>query len=125
MTVTSSPALPFKTALRDTLCGSLRLDHVGTNVRLGGWVHRRRDLGGLVFIDLRDRAGIVQVSFDPAYASAATLELARSLGTESVVLITGEVVARPAEMRNEELESGDAAPQAEPERTPEQGEHAS
>jgi aspartyl-tRNA synthetase len=49
----------------------------------------------------------VQVSFDPAYASAATLELARSLGTESVVLITGEVVARPAEMRNKELESGE------------------
>ena len=107
MTATSSPAVPFKTALRDTLCGSLRLDHIGASVRLGGWVHRRRDLGGLVFIDLRDRAGIVQVSFDPDYASAQTLELARSLGTESVVLITGDVVARPAEMRNAELESGD------------------
>ena len=107
MTVTSSPALPFKTALRDTLCGSLRLDHVGTSVRLGGWVHRRRDLGGLVFIDLRDRAGIVQVSFHPDYASPEVLELARSLGTESVVLISGDVVARPAEMRNAELESGE------------------
>ena len=107
MTVTSSPALPFKTALRDTLCGSLRLDHVGTSVRLGGWVHRRRDLGGLVFIDLRDRAGIVQVSFDPDYASPEVLELARSLGTESVVLISGDVVARPAEMHNAELESGE------------------
>ena len=73
---------PFKTALRDTLCGSLRLEHVGSRVRLGGWVHRRRDLGGLVFIDLRDRAGIVQISFDPAYASDETLELARSLGAE-------------------------------------------
>ena len=107
MTVTSSPALPFKTALRDTLCGSLRLDHVGMSVRLGGWVHRRRDLGGLVFIDLRDRAGIVQVSFDPDYASPEVLELARSLGTESVVLISGDVVARPAEMHNAELESGE------------------
>jgi aspartyl-tRNA synthetase len=70
-------------------------------------VHRRRDLGGLVFIDLRDRAGIVQISFDPAYASAETLELARSLGAESVVLVTGEVVGRPPEMRNAELATGD------------------
>jgi len=107
VTATMSPAVPFKTALRDTLCGSLRVEHVGASVRLGGWVHRRRDLGGLVFIDLRDRAGIVQVSFDPDFASPQALELARGLGTESVVLITGEVVARPAEMRNAELESGD------------------
>ena len=45
-----SSSSPFKTALRDTLCGSLRIEHVGSSVRLGGWVHRRRDLGGLVFI---------------------------------------------------------------------------
>src|SRR5215204_5139487 len=102
-----SATSPFKTALRDMLCGSLHGEHAGTRVRLGGWVHRRRDLGGLVFIDLRDRAGIVQVSFDPAYASAETLDIARSLGTESVVLITGEVVERPAEMRNAELSTGD------------------
>jgi aspartyl-tRNA synthetase len=98
---------PFKTALRDTLCGSLRAEHVGSSVRLGGWVHRRRDLGGLVFIDLRDRAGIVQVSFDPAYADAATLDVARALGSESVILVTGEVVARPEQMRNAELPTGD------------------
>ena len=97
----------FKTTLRDRLCGSLRAEHVGNRVRLGGWVHRRRDLGGLVFIDLRDRAGIVQVSFDPANASAETLEVARSLGSESVVLITGDVAARPPEMRNAELATGD------------------
>ena len=102
----SSPS-SFKTALRDTLCGSLRLEHVGARVRLGGWVHRRRDLGGLVFIDLRDRAGIVQVSFDPANASPETLEIARSLGSESVVLITGDVAARPPEMRNAELSTGE------------------
>jgi aspartyl-tRNA synthetase len=60
-----------------------------------------------VFIDLRDRAGIVQVSFDPAYATPEVLEIARGLGSESVVLITGEVVARPAEMRNAELATGD------------------
>jgi aspartyl-tRNA synthetase len=102
-----SATSPFKTALRDALCGSLNREHVGSQVRLGGWVHRRRDLGGLVFIDLRDRAGIVQISFDPAYASAEALEIAGSLGTESVVLVTGEVVARPPEMRNAELASGE------------------
>ena len=102
-----SSSSSFKTALRDTLCGSLRLDHVGNRVRLGGWVHRRRDLGGLVFIDLRDRAGIIQVSFDPATASPETLDVARSLGAESVVLITGDVAARPPEMRNAELATGD------------------
>ena len=102
-----SATSPFKTALRDALCGSLNQEHVGSHVRLGGWVHRRRDLGGLVFIDLRDRAGIVQVSFDPAYASAEALDVASSLGTESVVLITGEVVARPPEMQNAELATGE------------------
>jgi aspartyl-tRNA synthetase len=102
-----SSASPLKTALRDALCGSLRLEHAGTAVRLGGWVHRRRDLGGLVFLDLRDRAGLVQVSFDPAYASPAAVEAARGLGAESVVLVEGEVVARPTEMRNAELSTGD------------------
>ena len=102
-----SPASPLKTALRDSLCGSLRLEHVGATVRLGGWVHRRRDLGGLVFIDLRDRAGIVQVSFDPAHATPQALDAARGLGTESVVLVEGEVTARPKDMRNAELPTGD------------------
>jgi aspartyl-tRNA synthetase len=102
-----STASPLKTALRDTLCGSLRLEHTGKTVRLGGWVHRRRDLGGLVFLDLRDRAGIVQVSFDPAHALAPVLEAARGLGAESVVLVEGEVVARPREMRNAELATGE------------------
>ncbi len=102
-----STASPLKTALRDTLCGSLRLEHTGKTVRLGGWVHRRRDLGGLVFLDLRDRAGIVQVSFDPAHALAPVLEAARGLGAESVVLVEGEVVARPHEMRNADLATGE------------------
>src|SRR5215217_1417650 len=108
--VRHAPSVPepvSATALRTHRAGALTRAEVGRSVRLGGWVHRRRDLGGLVFIDLRDRAGIVQVSFDPANASPATLEIARSLGTESVVLITGDVAARPPEMRNADLETGD------------------
>ena len=100
-------ASPMSTGLRTHQCGALRLDHVEQSVRLGGWVHRSRNLGGLVFVDLRDRTGLVQVSFDPAIASPETLDAARSLGSESVVLITGDVTARPPEMRNKELETGD------------------
>ena len=77
------------------------------SVRLGGWVHRARDLGGLVFLDLRDRAGIVQVSFNPAETGAELSARAASLGAETVVLIEGEVVARPPNMRNPEMGTGD------------------
>jgi len=76
-------------------------------VRLGGWVHRKRDLGELIFVDLRDRDGLVQVSFDPRYASADVMSRAAALGAETVVLVSGEIVARPAEMRNPDLGTGD------------------
>jgi aspartyl-tRNA synthetase len=85
----------------------LRAEHVGTSVRLGGWVHRARDLGGLVFLDLRDRAGIVQVSFNPAETGAELSARAAALGAETVVLIEGEVVARPQNMRNPDMATGD------------------
>ncbi len=95
------------TTHRTDLCGSLRLADVGRHVRLGGWVHRSRDLGGLAFVDLRDRAGIVQVSFDPTNCPADVSAAASALGQESVVLIEGEVVARPDAMRNSDLGTGD------------------
>ena len=98
---------PLATTLRTTLCGQLRPTHVGTTVRLGGWVHRARNLGGLVFVDLRDRDGIVQVSFDPAHAPADVMARAAALGNETVILVEGDVVARPPEMRNPELPTGD------------------
>ena len=72
------------TSLRTHLCGALRAEHVGQRVRLGGWVHRRRDLGGIVFIDLRDRAGLVQVAFGPGWCSPAVLQQASNLGSEEV-----------------------------------------
>jgi aspartyl-tRNA synthetase len=97
----------FATAKRSHLGGELRPSHAGAKVRLGGWVHRTRNLGGIVFLDLRDRAGLVQVSFDPKWTSADVIERAGKLGLETVVLLEGEVAARPAEMRNAEMETGD------------------
>jgi aspartyl-tRNA synthetase len=94
------------TSQRTHLCGALRRTDVGQHVRLGGWVHRNRDLGGLTFLDLRDRAGIVQVSFGDS-TPAKVRELAAGLGLETVVLIEGDVVARPDAMRNAELATGD------------------
>ena len=96
-----------RTSWRTHRCGALRAPQVGERVRLGGWVHRRRDLGGIVFLDLRDRDGIVQVAVGPGWAGRDVLERAGSLGAETVVVVEGQVVARPAEMRNRDLATGD------------------
>ncbi|CAG1771498.1 partial aspartyl-tRNA synthetase, partial [uncultured bacterium] len=100
-------ASPLSTGLRTHQCGVLRQEHVGQQVRLGGWVHRSRNLGGLVFVDLRDRTGLVQVSFDPRSAGADAMAVAERLSAESVVLVEGAVVARPEDGRNPDLASGD------------------
>ena len=83
------------TALRTHRCGSLSRAQAGETVRLGGWIHRRRDLGGLLFVDLRDRDGLVQLSFDPKWTPADVMSRAASLGPEYVVLVTGVVSLRP------------------------------
>jgi aspartyl-tRNA synthetase len=98
---------PLSTTYRSHLCGALRRAHAGQRVRLGGWVHRARNLGGIVFVDLRDRGGLVQVKFDPELAPADVLALAASLGAESVVLVEGDVVERPADGRNAEMPTGE------------------
>ncbi len=76
-------------------------------MRIAGWVHRRRDLGGLIFVDLRDRAGLVQVCFDPASANSDASAAAATLGAETVVLIEGTVTERPTAMRNADMATGD------------------
>jgi aspartyl-tRNA synthetase len=95
------------TTLRTHMCGALRASDTGTRVRLGGWVHRTRNLGGLVFLDLRDRTGLVQVSFDPNRSPADAIATATAVGNESVVLVEGEVARRPEEMRNSDLATGE------------------
>ncbi|GJG88592.1 aspartate--tRNA(Asp/Asn) ligase [Gemmatimonadetes bacterium T265] len=103
----ASPAVLPATSIRTHACGALRAADAGTTVTLGGWVHRARDLGALVFIDLRDRSGIAQLSFDPAWSDAETIAAAAAVGVESVVVVSGEVALRPADRRNPEMETGD------------------
>jgi aspartyl-tRNA synthetase len=93
------------TAFRTHYCGALTRAELGQQVRLGGWVHRRRDLGGLVFVDLRDREGLVQLSCNPAWTPAPIMERAAALGAETVVLATGTVQLRPEPARDPNLTS--------------------
>jgi aspartyl-tRNA synthetase len=93
------------TALRTHRGGSLTRAHLGQEVRLGGWVHRRRDLGGLIFIDLRDRAGLVQLSLNPEWSPSKVMERAAALGAETVVLVAGTVALRPEPSRDPHLAS--------------------
>ncbi len=92
--------------LKNHNCGELRKSHTGQKVTLAGWVHRRRDHGGKVFIDLRDREGIVQVVFNPQLAQEA-YQLAGSFRGEYVIQVTGEVASRPAGTENSKLSTGD------------------
>lgn len=76
-------------------------------MKLGGWVHRCRNLGGIVFVDLRDRDGIIQVCIGPGWAPSELIARTQALKTESVITVAGEVVLRPPEGRNPELATGD------------------
>jgi aspartyl-tRNA synthetase len=96
-----------RTTLRSHWCGELRAAHEGQEVSLGGWVHRRRDLGGLVFVDLRDREGRVQVAFGPAWSSPEVFERASGLVAEAAILVRGVVARRPAGQANPDMATGD------------------
>jgi len=91
--------------MRTEYCGKLNSSNVGQEVTLCGWVNRRRDLGGLIFIDLRDREGIVQVFFDPDQSTA--YELASELRNEFCVQLTGTVRARPESQFNKDMATGE------------------
>lgn len=91
--------------MRTIYCGQVNASHVEQTITLCGWVHRRRDLGGLIFIDMRDREGIVQVFFDPD--KKAAFDLAYELRNEFCIQVTGVVRARPASQVNAEMATGE------------------
>ncbi|HEX8122642.1 MAG TPA: aspartate--tRNA ligase [Solirubrobacteraceae bacterium] len=97
---------PRANAYRDAWAGDLRADRAGGEVRVAGWVHRRRDHGGLVFIDLRDRSGIVQLVFHPE-SSGEAFELAEALRPEHVLTARGAVVEREAANVNANIATGE------------------
>src|ERR1700745_3214108 len=88
-------------------CNELRAAHIGQTVTLSGWVHSRRDLGGLIFIDVRDREGRTQSVFDPSDMSKELFEQAASLRSECVISITGKVRQRPAGTNNSKIPTGE------------------
>ncbi|MBK4725819.1 aspartate--tRNA ligase [Erwinia sp. MYb375] len=91
--------------MRTEYCGQINLSHVGQQVTLCGWVNRRRDLGSLIFIDMRDREGIVQVFFDPDRQAA--FDLASELRNEFCIQITGTVRPRDEKNKNKDMATGE------------------
>lgn len=101
----------LKNKYRTHSCGDLRAEHVGQTVKLSGWVHTRRDHGGLIFIDLRDKWGITQLTFNPD--KKEPFALADTLRSEFVIQAEGKVLARPKEMINATLITGEIELQVE------------
>ena len=91
---------------RSHYCGAITAADIGSEVMLMGWAHRRRDHGGLIFIDLRDREGLAQVVFDPA-VSSETHAKAESVRSEYVLAVKGKVIPRPAGTVNPNLKTGE------------------
>ncbi|MCM3710802.1 aspartate--tRNA ligase [Sporosarcina luteola] len=90
---------------RTHYCGQLTEEVIGQTVTLQGWVQKRRDLGGLIFIDLRDREGVVQVVFNPDFSTAA-LEIAETVRNEYVIEVTGKVIERQEQQKNPKVKTG-------------------
>ncbi|MDP6892711.1 MAG: aspartate--tRNA ligase [Verrucomicrobiota bacterium] len=87
-------------------CNELREEHIGQIVTINGWVHSNRDLGGVVFIDVRDREGRTQAVFDPSDLPSDLFETASKLHSESVISVTGKVRIRPDGTKNEKIDTG-------------------
>ena len=92
-------------SMRSIYCGDVNLTNKDTEVTLCGWVNRRRDLGGLIFIDLRDRSGIVQVVFEPDNEKVHAL--ASTLRNEYCICVKGMVKARPDDQVNKKMKTGE------------------
>src|ERR1041384_7972004 len=88
-------------------CNELRPAQIGQEVVLDGWVHSRRDLGGLIFIDVRDREGRTQTVFDPSDLAKELFEQASGLRSESVIRVTGKVRQRPEGTNNSKIPTGE------------------
>lgn len=97
----------MKDWIRTKYCGELRKSDAGSTVILNGWVNRRRDLGQLIFVDLRDRSGLVQVVFDPETLGPEQFQQAEGLRSEYVIAVQGQVVARPEGQVNPNLATGE------------------
>jgi aspartyl-tRNA synthetase len=97
---------PRSNGFRDTWAGDLRAADADRTVRVAGWVHRRRDHGGLIFIDVRDRSGIVQLVFHPDLSGEA-FAAAERLRSEYVISVSGQVVEREAQNKNPNIATGD------------------
>src|SRR5215213_2308895 len=91
---------------RDTYCGQVTADHVGTTLTVAGWVARRRDHGGLIFVDLRDHTGIVQLVVNPERSPEAA-EIAHQVRNEFVLRAEGELVRRAPDAVNPDLPTGE------------------
>ena len=102
----SERAVPGATAWREIPCGLVRPEHTGRTVHLAGWVHRRRDLGGVVFLHLRDRTGLVQLAFNPDWTSAESIALLGDLNPEDILAVEGTVDARPEAAVNPDMTTG-------------------
>ena len=94
-------------AYRSHTCGALRASDAGSAVRLSGWVHRKRDHGGLLFVDLRDRSGRVQLVFSADQTAAGVYDLAKQLKSEYVITVRGRVRRRDPAMVNPNLPTGE------------------
>src|SRR5438477_5369865 len=88
-------------------CNELRPAHIGQAVTLSGWVHSRRDLGGLIFIDVRDREGRTQTVFDPSDLPKDLFEAAAALRSECVISVSGKVRHRPSGTNNPKISTGE------------------